>query len=96
MKCARAVALMEPLRNEFAARFYNWCLEESASEQRAGFPSIRAIPSYVSLLFLEFAAGGGRRGRTALSQPVLILRADDPIDRALQVSPVVLGRAASG
>jgi hypothetical protein len=56
MKCARAVALMEPLRNEFASRYYDWCLEESAREQRAGFPGIRAIPSYLSLLFLEFAA----------------------------------------
>jgi hypothetical protein len=57
MKCARAVALMEPLRNEFALRYYDWCLEESAREWRAGFPGIRAIPSYVALLFLEFAAG---------------------------------------
>jgi hypothetical protein len=61
MKCGRAVGLMEPLRNEFASRYYEWCLEESAREQRAGFPGIRAIPSYVSLLFLEFAAGCDER-----------------------------------
>ncbi|HEY6924092.1 MAG TPA: hypothetical protein VI653_11530 [Steroidobacteraceae bacterium] len=61
MKCARAVGLMEPLRNEFASRYYDWCLEESAREQRAGFPNIRAIPSYVSLLFLEFAASCDER-----------------------------------
>lgn len=61
MKCARAVGLMEPLRNEFASRYYDWCLEESAREQRAGFPGIRAISSYVSLLFLEFAASCDER-----------------------------------
>ena len=48
-------------------RQHAWYLEESAREQRAGFPTIRAIPSYVSLLFLEFAAGCEEREIRSMS-----------------------------
>jgi len=55
MKCAEAQSLLAPLQDEFAQRYYRWCLEESEREFEADFPSIRAIKSHVAFLFLDFA-----------------------------------------
>ena len=55
MRCSEAQILLAPLQDEFARRYYHWCLEQSRRELEADFPSIRAIKSHVAFLFLDFA-----------------------------------------
>lgn len=54
MKCAQALSKLAPLQDEFAVRYYRWCLQESLREMEGDFPSIRSIPSHVAFLFLDF------------------------------------------
>src|SRR5215510_10178883 len=60
MKCAEAQSLLAPLQDEFARRYYRWCLAESQRELEADFPAIRAMQSHVSFLFLEFVESCSR------------------------------------
>jgi hypothetical protein len=54
MKCQDAIDSLRAAQDEFALRYYRWCLRESARELAAGFPRVRQFPSSQSLAFLDF------------------------------------------
>jgi hypothetical protein len=54
MKCADALKRLKPAQDEFALRYYRWCLEDSERERQENFPLVKEIRSFVAFLFLEF------------------------------------------
>ncbi len=62
---------LQPIRDQFLVRFYNWAKEDSRREFTEGFPFIRQIRNLATLRFLHFAESLQKRERTVLSSALL-------------------------
>ena len=56
MDAVEANAKLQPLRDQFLVRFYEWARKDMLRESREGFPFVRRIMNPAALRFLEFAA----------------------------------------
>lgn len=54
MKCDDARRSLEMARQQFALRYFRWCVAECNREVESGFARIRRFPASTSLRFLDF------------------------------------------
>lgn len=60
MNCAEASSILRPLQDQFALRYYDWCLGEGERELKEDFPRVRRVKSSLVNLFLEFVENHSR------------------------------------
>jgi hypothetical protein len=56
MDAKEANTKLQPVRDEFLVRFYQWARQDMLRESREGFPFVRRIANPVARRFVEFAA----------------------------------------
>jgi len=62
---------LQPIRDQFLVRFYDWAKEDARREFSEGFPFIRQIRNLATLRFLHFAESLEKRERTVFSSALL-------------------------
>jgi hypothetical protein len=55
MDAVEANAKLQPVRDQFLVRFYEWARDDMLRESREGFPFVRRITNPTVMFFLDYA-----------------------------------------